>query len=183
MLTSFYEEIERLIKLVEGLNDIAKLEQTNINLNKSKFNLSLELNKITTSFEPLFTSSNLQIYSNLIPNVAVLMDKDKLKQVIYNLLSNSLKYSKPNGDVLLTLKFEDNNIIIEVKDNGIGISDKDLPFIFERFYRSDESRDKNTGGAGIGLTIVKAIVEAHSGTISVKSSLGEGSTFTLTFPK
>jgi two-component system sensor histidine kinase BaeS len=65
----------------------------------------------------------------------------------------------------------------------MGISEKDLPFIFERFYRSDESRDKNTGGAGIGLTIVKTIVEAHRGTINVKSTLGEGSTFVLTFPK
>jgi len=111
------------------------------------------------------------------------MDKDKLKQVMYNLLSNSLKYSKINKVVFLTLKSENDNIIIEVKDNGIGISEKDLPFIFERFYRSDESRDKNTGGAGIGLTIVKAIVEAHKGTINVKSILGEGSTFILTFPK
>ena len=183
MLTSFYEEIQRLIKLVEGLNDIAKLEQTNLNLNKSKFNLSLELEKIITSFEPLYNNSGSKIHSNLIPNVEVLMDKDKLKQVMYNLLSNSLKYSKINGEVLLTLKSENDNIIIEVKDNGIGISEKDLPFIFERFYRSDESRDKNTGGAGIGLTIVKAIVEAHNGTINVNSTLGEGSTFVLTFPK
>ncbi len=183
MLTSFYEEIERLIKLVEGLNDIAKLEQTNLNLNKSKFNLSLELEKIETSFQPLYNNSNSKISSNLAPDVEVLMDKDKLKQVMYNLLSNSLKYSKINGEVLLTLKSEKHSIVIEVKDNGIGILEKDLPFIFERFYRSDESRDKNTGGAGIGLTIVKAIVEAHKGTISVKSTLGEGSTFVLTFPK
>lgn len=183
MLTSFYEEIERLIKLVEGLNDIAKLEQTNLNLNKSKFNLSLELEKIENSFQPLYNNSNSKISSNLAPDVEVLMDKDKLKQVMYNLLSNSLKYSKIKGEVLLTLKSEKHSIIIEVKDNGIGISEKDLPFIFERFYRSDESRDKNTGGAGIGLTIVKAIVEAHKGTISVKSTLGEGSTFVLTFPK
>ncbi|MCB2288628.1 ATP-binding protein [Clostridium sp. CS001] len=111
------------------------------------------------------------------------MDKDKLKQVMYNLLSNSLKYSKKDEEVFLTLKIENDNIIIEVKDNGIGISQKDLPFIFEMFYRSDESRDKNTGGTGIGLTIVKAIVEAHKGTINVKSILGEGSTFILTFPK
>ena len=183
MLTSFYEEIQRLIKLVEGLNDIAKLEQTNLNLNKSKFNLSLELEKIITSFEPLYNNSGSKIYSNLIPNVEVLMDKDKLKQVMYNLLSNSLKYSKINGEVLLTLKSENDSIIIEVKDNGIGISEKDLPFIFERFYRSDKSRDKNTGGTGIGLTIVKAIVESHNGTINVNSILGEGSTFVLTFPK
>ena len=183
MLTSFYEEIERLIKLVEALNDIAKLEQTNLNLNKSKFNLSLELEKIETSFQPLYNNSNSKISSNLAPDVEVLMDKDKLKQVMYNLLSNSLKYSKINGEVLLTLKSEKHSIIIEVTDNGIGISEKDLPFIFERFYRSDESRDKNTGGTGIGLTIVKAIVEAHKGTIGVKSTLGEGSTFVLTFPK
>ena len=111
------------------------------------------------------------------------MDKDKLKQVMYNLLSNSLKYSKVNEEILLTLKCENDSIIIEVNDNGIGISEKDLPFIFERFYRSDESRDKNTGGAGIGLTIVKAITEAHMGTINVYSTLGEGSTFVLTFPE
>lgn len=183
ILTSFYEEIQRLIKLVEGLNDIAKLEQTNLILNKSKFNLSLELEKIITAFEPLYNNSDLKIHSNLAPNVEVLMDKDKLKQVMYNLFSNSLKYSKINGEVLLTLKSENDNIIIEVKDNGIGISEKDLPFIFERFYRSDESRDKKTGGAGIGLTIVKAIVEAHKGTINVNSTLGEGSTFVLIFPK
>ncbi|HEY5587684.1 MAG TPA: HAMP domain-containing sensor histidine kinase [Candidatus Paceibacterota bacterium] len=183
MLTSFYEEIERLIKLVEGLSNIAKLEQTTLSLNKLKFNLSLELEEIVTSFKPLYENSGLKIYSNLTPNVDILMDKDKLKQVMYNLLSNSLKYSKINGEVLLTLRSINDNIIIEVKDNGIGISKKDSPFIFERFYRSDESRDKNTGGVGIGLTIVKAIVEAHSGTINVISSLGEGSTFVLTFPK
>ncbi|MGV8980608.1 sensor histidine kinase [Clostridium sp.] len=183
ILTSFYEEIERLIKLVEGLNNIAKLEQTNLNLNKSRFNLSLELEKIITSFEPQYNSLDLKLYSRLIPNVEVLMDKDKLKQVIYNLLSNSLKYSKANGEVILTLASKVDNIIIELKDNGIGISEKDLPFIFERLYRSDESRDKNTGGTGIGLTIVKAIVEAHNGTINVKSTLGEGITFILMFPK
>lgn len=183
ILSGFYEEILRLIKLVQGLNDIAKLEQTNQNLNKSKFNLSLELGKIVTSFEPLYRNAGLKIHSDLKQDMEVLMDKDKLKQVMYNLLSNSLKYSKSNGEVLLTLKTLQDSIAIEVMDNGIGISEKDLPFIFERFYRSDESRDKNTGSTGIGLTIVKAIVEAHNGTINVSSTLGKGSTFTITFPK
>lgn len=183
MLTSFYEEIQRLIKLVEGLNDIAKLEQTNQNLNKSTFNLSAELEKIIASFEPLYSNSHSKIFSNLLPDLEVLMDKDKFTQVMYNLLANSLKYLKENGKVFVNLKHESESIIIEIKDNGIGISEKDLPFIFERFYRSDESRNKNTGGSGIGLTIVKSIVEAHKGTIIVKSILGEGSTFILTFPK
>jgi len=183
MLTNFYEEIERLIKLIEGLNDISKLEQTNLILNKSKFNLSLELGKIITYFEPLYANSNFKIFSDLLSNVEVFMDKDKFTQVMYNLLSNSLKYLKENGEVFVTLKHENEAVIIEVNDSGIGISEKDLPFIFERFYRSDESRNKNTGGSGIGLTITKAIVEAHKGTINVKSILGIGSTFVLTFPK
>jgi signal transduction histidine kinase len=183
ILTSFYEEIQRLMKLIEGLNDISKLEQTNLILNKSKFNLSLELVKIITYFEPLYANSDLKIFSNLLSNVEVFMDKDKFTQVMYNLLSNSLKYLKENGEVLVTLKHENGSVIIEVNDTGIGISEKDLPFIFERFYRSDESRNKNTGGSGIGLTITKAIVEAHKGTITVKSILGIGSAFVLTFPK
>ena len=183
ILTSFYEEIQRLIKLIEGLNDISKLEQTNLILNKSKFNLSLEIGKIITYFEPLYANSDLKISSNLLSNVEVFMDKDKFTQVMYNLLSNSLKYLEENGEVLVTLNYENKAIIIEVNDTGIGISEKDLPFIFERFYRSDESRNKNTGGSGIGLTITKAIVEAHKGTITVKSILGIGSTFILTFPK
>lgn len=183
VLTGFYDEIKRLIKLVNGLNDIAKLEQTTSILNKSKFNLSLELEKIITSFKPLYETSGLKIYSKLTPNLEILMDKDKFKQVIYNLLSNALKYSQKSGEVLVTLGSLRDTIIIEIKDNGIGISEKDLPFIFERFYRSDESRDKNTGGAGIGLTIVKNIVEAHNGTIKATSSLGVGTTFVITLPQ
>lgn len=183
VLTGFYDEIQRLIKLVNGLNDIAKLEQTTSILNKSKFNLSLELKKIITSFKPLYETSGLKINSNLTPNLEILMDKDKFKQVIYNLLSNALKYSKKNGEVLVTLSSLKDTMIIEIKDDGIGISEKDLPFIFERFYRSDESRDKNTGGTGIGLTIVKNIVEAHNGNIKVTSSLGVGTTFVITLPQ
>ncbi|MCR3761204.1 HAMP domain-containing histidine kinase [Clostridium felsineum] len=183
VLEGFHEEIERLIKLVNGLNNMAKLEQAKVILNKSKFNISQELEKIINSFEPLYKNIGLNIYSRITPNIEISLDKDKFNQVMYNLLSNALKYSKENGEVLVTLKSLEANIIIEVKDNGIGISKKDLPFIFERFYRTDESRDKNTGGSGIGLTIVKNIVEAHKGTITVSSSLGEGSTFVITFKK
>lgn len=183
VLTGFYDEIERLIKLVNGLNDIAKLEQTTSVLNKSKFNVSLELEKIIASFKPIYITSGLKIHSKLTPNLEILMDRDKFKQVIYNLLSNALKYSKKNGEVLVTLNSLKDTIIIEIKDNGIGISEKDLPFIFERFYRSDESRNKDTGGTGIGLTIVKNIVEAHKGTIKVTSSLGVGTTFIINLPK
>lgn len=183
LFKSFYEEIERLTKLVDNLSSLAKLEQANLNINKTKFNLSEELRKIFKSFEPLFIKENFKISSDLAPDVEVSMDKDKLKQIMYNLLSNALKYLKEHGQVTVILKNESDNIIIQVKDNGLGIPEKDLPYIFERFYRSDVSRNKGTGGSGIGLTITKAMVEAHNGRIYVESKLGEGSTFTIKFPK
>lgn len=180
---SFYEEIERLIKLVKGLNDIAKLEEVNITLNKTTFDLSLELKKIAAFFEPVYKNSGLILKLDIPSRITAFLDRDKLKQVMYNLLSNARKYSKNNGEVLLKLYLAEKEIIIEVKDNGIGISEADLPFIFERLYRSDESRSRNTGGAGIGLTITKNIVEAHGGNIEAKSKLGEGSLFVIRLPK
>ncbi len=183
IMNSFYEEVQRLIKLVEQLNNLARLEETNLNLSKSNFDLSYELEKIVLSFKPLYKNNSLEIVSEIAPNIIVFMDKDKIKQVVFNLLSNSLKYSKAGGNTKLCLKIENGNILVEVKDNGIGISEKDLPYIFERFYRSDISRDKNTGGAGIGLTIAKTIVEAHKGTIKVTSALNFGTTFVICFPE
>jgi signal transduction histidine kinase len=182
-LHGFYDEIERLTKLVENLRNLAKLEQADLVLNKSKFNLSEELKKVISSFEPLYTKKSYGLYSDIIPNINVNMDKDKFKQIMHNLLSNAYKYMKDKGEVLVSLNIENNSITIKIKDNGIGISKKDIPYIFERFYRTDMSRNKNTGGSGIGLTITKTLVEAHGGKISVESKLGEGTIFTVKFPK
>lgn len=182
-MESFYEEIERLTKLVDNLRELAKLEQSNQNLNKSKFNLSLEIEKIIDTFKPLYEKENYKIISNVSSEIYVLMDKDKLKQIMYNLLSNAHKYLMEDGTVEVTLNNEKDNIIIKVKDNGIGISQKDLPHIFKRFYRSDASRNKKTGGSGIGLTITKTLVESHKGSIYAQSKINEGSTFIISFPK
>lgn len=175
----FYEEINRLTKLVDNLRNLAKLEQLHINLNKSEVNLSIELEKILDTFKPLFNKENYQLNSSITPGITALVDKDKFKQIMNNLLSNSYNYLKPNGKVEVVLLEQDSNIIIKVIDNGIGIPQKDLPYIFERFYRSDLSRDKNTGGSGIGLTITKAFVEAHGGKIFADSILNEGTIFTI----
>lgn len=180
---SFYEEIERLTKLVDNLRNLSKLEQASLNLNKTKFNLSEELKKILISFEPLYLKENFKIISEIELNINVIMDKDKVKQIMYNLLSNAYKYLDKGGTAAVVLKTVDEEIILQVKDNGTGIPEKDLPYIFERFYRSDVSRNKTTGGTGIGLTITKAIVEAHNGRIHVESKFKEGSTFTIKFPK
>ncbi|WP_411682851.1 ATP-binding protein [Clostridium thailandense] len=182
-LQSFYDEIERLTSLVDNLRNLAKLEQADSKLNKTKFNLSSELEKIILSFEPLYSKDSHTIMSNIDKNVWVYMDKDKLKQIMHNLLSNGYKYLKPQGKVVVELKKEREGICIKVQDNGIGIPEKDIPYIFERFYRTDLSRNKNTGGSGIGLTITKSLVESHGGKISVESKEEEGSTFMVQFPK
>ncbi len=182
-LQSFYDEIERLTSLVDNLRNLAKLEQADSKLNKTKFNLSSELEKVILSFEPLYSQNNHVIISNIDKNIWVYMDKDKLKQIMHNLLSNGYKYLKAQGKVAVELKKGKEGIYIKVQDNGIGIPEKDIPYIFERFYRTDLSRSKNTGGSGIGLTITKSLVESHGGKISVESKEEEGSTFIVQFPK
>jgi len=179
---TFYEEIERLTKMVDNLRNLAKLEQINLNLTKSTINLSDELEKIIDTFKPLYIKKNYELSSSIAPGITAIIDKDKFKQIMNNLISNSYKYLKPNGQVHVVLEKEKQNIIIKVIDNGIGIPEKDLPYIFERFYRTDLSRNKNTGGSGIGLTITKAFVEAHGGKIYVESKVNEGTTFIVTFP-
>ncbi|MEQ8197675.1 MAG: HAMP domain-containing sensor histidine kinase [Clostridiaceae bacterium] len=179
---SFYEEIERLTKLVDNLRNLAKYEQETLKLNLTAVNLSVELEKIVDSFRPLYTKNNYQLESTIMPDINALIDKDKFKQIINNLLSNSFMYLKEKGKVRVILSREQETIVIKVIDNGIGIPEQNLPFIFERFYRSDLSRSSDTGGSGIGLTITKAFVEAHAGEITVKSKEGKGTAFTITFP-
>ncbi|AGK96862.1 signal transduction histidine kinase [Clostridium pasteurianum BC1] len=179
----FYEELDRLSKLVNILRNISKLEQAGITLNKSKFNLSSEIENIVDTFKPIFMRKNCLITVEITENIIVYMDKDNLKQMLHNLLSNANNYLEINGRVKVSLFQKIDHIIIEVEDNGIGISEKDLPYIFERFYRSDISRAKNTGGSGLGLTITKSLVEANGGKIQVESKIGEGTVFSIKFPK
>lgn len=179
---SFYEEIERLSKLVDNLRDLSKLEESKLNLIKSKFNLSEEMEKIILNFKPLFDKNNFNLMWKIDNNIYVIMDKDKLKQIMHNVIFNAYKYLNENGTAFISLKSINENAIIKISDTGSGINEEDLPHIFERFYRSDSSRNTHTGGSGLGLTITKTLVEAHGGSISVKSSLGHGSEFTIAMP-
>jgi two-component system, OmpR family, sensor histidine kinase BaeS len=110
------------------------------------------------------------------------VDPDKLSQAVINLLSNALKYTPSGGSVEVRVRASYSGVEIRVADTGVGIDSQDIPRIFERFYRADNSRSRATGGAGIGLSIAKAIVEAHGGTISASSQPGRGSAFTISLP-
>ena len=103
--------------------------------------------------------------------------------MITNLLSNAIKYSIDNGKIDIIIKETANTVIFKIKDNGLGIPEDELPFIFERFYRTDKSRNRKTGGSGLGLAIVKSIVEAHDGKINVESQIDKGSCFEIILPK
>lgn len=181
-LESLYEELERITKLTNSLQDLAKIEQANLVVNKTKFDVSSEVKKILNTFEPMYGNKNIKIDESIMPGILGNLDRDKFKQIMYNLLSNAYKYSKEGGTVSVRLSQEKSWIRIEVEDNGIGISEKDLSYIFERFYRGDISRSRETGGVGIGLTITKTLVEIHGGKIEAESTEGKGSIFRLILP-
>ena len=109
-------------------------------------------------------------------------DQDRVFQVITNLLSNAIKYTNEEDKIIIKLYRKAEYLVCEIIDTGIGIPHEEIPYIFERFYRADKSRNRKTGGAGIGLAIAKSIVEAHDGSIEINSQLGKGSSFKVTLP-
>ena len=112
----------------------------------------------------------------------ILSNRDYIKQIFLNLVDNAIKYTPDNRNVWIEVKNENNNLVIKVKDNGVGIPKEDIDRIFERFYRVDKARSRDVGGTGLGLAIIKHIVKSLGGYINVKSELGKGSEFTVTIP-
>lgn len=180
-LQSCYDEILRIKRLIGSIESLTRIESENLKLNKEKFDVSRLIQSIINNFEKDLETKNVKIHFENMRN-DITADKDKLSQVFINLISNALKYTEPGGDIYISVTNKDNIIKLVIQDNGIGISDEDLPYIFERFYRTDKSRSKETGGIGIGLTIVKTIVNAHNGTITVESKKNEGTKFTIQLP-
>lgn len=180
-LESCHEEIVRIGRLVGDLEKLERAEAENAVLNPEKFDLAELARHIVHNFEPDFRKKGvaLNFTGGAVPLRA---DRDKISQVVVNLLSNALKYTPPGGRVEIEVQNAENAAELIVRDNGNGIPPEDLPNIFERFYRADKSRNRLTGGSGLGLSIVKAIVEAHKGSIGVKSGPGVGTVFTVRLP-
>jgi signal transduction histidine kinase len=181
-LNSCYEEVTRIGKLVGDLENLAKIEGENLKLSKQRMDLRAMIEKTVQSFAAEAEQKKLEI-SIKGPHIELLADHDRMKQVIVNLFSNAVKYSKEGSRINFDLYESKDTAGFHIQDTGIGIPEEELPYIFERFYRADKSRNRTTGGSGIGLTIVKSIVEAHGGSVSVESILNEGSRFTVELPK
>ncbi len=188
-ITSLQEEVARLERLVQSLQELSLAENRAADLPPKKLNPGPTLKRIFDLYQPLFSEKRLSSDLKLPRDeVTLYCNEEALERILHNLLSNAIKYSPQGGEVQVTLDREggqgeaQKNARIIVSDTGPGIKEKDLPFIFERFYRVDPSRSRRTGGAGIGLTIVKELAQAQGGSITVASRVGEGSKFILTLP-
>lgn len=180
-LNSCHEEILRINRMVGDLEKLTRYESENLILNKESFDLSELVQHLMKSFESEFLGKKvaLHFHGEACP---ILADSDKISQVVVNLLSNALKYTPSGGKVEIAVTHNQNQGVVTVRDNGMGISPEDLPHIFERFYRADKSRSRGTGGAGVGLAIVKTIIDAHRGEIQAASVLNEGTEFVISLP-
>ena len=181
-LTLCVNEMTRLADLIGNIDVLSRIEGDTLRLNLEVTDMKKFLAYVIESFNPVFTKAGINLSSEL-ENVKCEIDREKFRHVIDNLLSNALRYTDKNGNVKLRLYARDKEAVIEVADTGIGISPEDLPNIFERFWRADESRARVTGGSGVGLAIVKATVEAHGGKISAVSKKGEGTCFTVSLKR
>ncbi len=181
-LLSVKEEAERLSSLVSDMQKLNKYDESSIKLKKDNVNISDIIYFVIFQFSNLAKSKNIKIEYEK-KNINLYCDKDKITQALVNILSNAIRYSNEGSTIFIDEKLKDNKVIISIEDQGIGISEEDLKYVFERFYRADKSRTRATGGTGIGLTIVKSIVSSHGGEVKLESKLGEGSKFTVILPK
>lgn len=181
-LNKCVDEMNRLGELIKNVDALSRLEGEAMTIHKENTDMKKFFASAVESFTPVFTKANINLTAELEDNISCEIDRDKFRHIIDNLLSNALRYTNSGGHVKIKLLKKNHDVIIEVSDTGIGISQEDLPNIFERFYRADESRTRVTGGSGVGLAIVKAAVDAHGGKITVESVKGEGSTFRIILP-
>ncbi|NUU63906.1 two-component system histidine kinase PnpS [Paenibacillus agri] len=186
-LQIIYDENERLNRLIGDILELSKIESKRVQLECSPVHVIDFFDSVLETMSKVAEKKNISLSATVPPELFMEGDEDKLRQIFMNLLSNSINYTQDGGNVKVTVanRMEDDGtekVIFAVSDTGMGIPRKDLPRIFERFYRVDKARSRSSGGTGLGLSIVKHLVDLHRGNISVESDLGIGSTFTVELP-
>ncbi|UKJ05820.1 sensor histidine kinase [Solitalea lacus] len=184
-LTKAGRSTDRLAALVEDLESISQLESGYLTMEMETFDIYDLVKDVFDSMEFMANDKGISFGFKAGTDVPFIVeaDKSRIRQVLVNLISNSIKYGNPNGHTIVGLYDMDENILVEITDDGIGVPPEHLPRLFERFYRVDRSRSRAEGGTGLGLAIVKHIIEAHNQTINVRSSIGVGTTFGFTLRK
>ena len=178
--------VERLVAIVKDLDMIAKLEMDGLKMNKEVFNAIELIQNVFDLFEMRAKKRNISLQFDKVYEFPVFAigDIERIEQVLINLIVNSIKYGKTNGITTVGIEsYNESKFIVKVIDNGEGIKEEHFPRLFERFYRVDQSRSREQGGSGLGLSIVKHIIEAHNETLLLKSTYKEGSEFSFTLEK
>jgi heavy metal sensor kinase len=180
MAANTIEECDCLLEMINTMLDITEVEAGTGRLGREEVDISHIVREACDLFQPVAEDKKISLLSSAQKELFVKGDKRRLQRLVSNLLDNALKYTSPAGGVTVSAVEKDGAVLLSVRDTGIGISEKDLPHIFTRFYRCDQSRSQ--AGTGLGLSLAKAIAEAHGGSIGISSSLGKGSVLTVSLP-
>jgi signal transduction histidine kinase len=175
-------EIDRLSGIITDLLTLPQMDAQASALKLTQVDLTALCKEPNHALTPAAEKAGLTLDANLAPRITLQADESKLGQVVYNLIDNAIKYTPAGGTVTVQLTGDSRKAVFAVRDTGIGIPEKDVGHIFDRFYRVDKARSRATGGTGLGLSIVRQMVQLHGGDITVESAPDEGSAFTVTLP-
>lgn len=185
-LQSLYEETIHLNTLIKDLRELSLAEAGQLRLEKQPTDVNQIIIRVSSILKPLADEKDINLINELGELPEILIDAGRINQVLYNLLTNALRYTPQNGTIRVITRMDEFEgrewVMISVADNGSGISEQDLSHIFNHFYRADKSRTRASGGSGIGLAIVKQLIDIHDGRVFVTSKLGEGTTFKIYLP-
>lgn len=175
------ESSDKILSIINAIMDVSQAETGTMKLSKQNISPTQLIDEVCELYEYVAENENVTLHTHCDCPEVICVDINQMRRALANLLDNAIKYHRPQGEVWINGNCQDNYFLLEIRDNGIGISEEDLPKIFTRLFRADQSRSKK--GLGLGLTLVKAIVEAHGGHMTVSSKLNEGSIFTVYIPK
>ncbi len=183
VIVSLHDEVIRLSRIVQDLLNLGQMESGGFPLHPVPMDIAEAVAKVTGAFAAETDARGIRLATTVESGLtAAYADPDRVAQVLVNLLANAVRHTPDGGRVAVSARRKDGYVEVSVSDTGPGIAKDDLPRVFERFYRTDESRERSTGGAGLGLAIARGIVEAHGGAIQVESAPGRGATFAFTLP-
>lgn len=177
------KDTSRMEKLVSDLLVLSKIEQQEHRVPKDSVDISLIIKESLSILEPLIQKYQMKIENNILDNIFIIGQSDRLKDVFLNIFENNIKYSEPNKTIKIEALNFDKKLQVKIIDQGIGMAKEYIPRVTERFFRIDPEKSKSVGGTGLGLAIVKHIITQHRGDLRIESELGKGSTFLITLPK
>ena len=167
-------QVNTLSKIIDDLSTLSLAESGMLSLNISEFELNNKISEIINNFKLRSQSQNINIINNITPDITINYDPQRFTQIVTNILNNSILATDDGGIISFSTSTNNNNLLLKISDNGSGIPKDELPYIFDRFYRTDKSRNRQSGGSGLGLSIVKYLIESHNGTIKINSELSKG---------